>query len=144
MRWRWWTFITALRLRRLGGRLVVQASSTPRLEGPLRVETGPRPGTVTLRVGREVRIGRDCIIDLADDADGVIELGDGVLLQSRIRLQPWGGAIRIGEHTQVRDGCELKSRGSCGSARAWSARATRACIATRRSRSAITSVWAIA
>jgi len=111
MRWRWWTFIAALRLRRLGGRLVVQASSTPRLEGPLRVETGPRPGTVTLRVGRDVRIGRDCVIDLADDADGVIELADGALLQSRIRLQPWGGAIWIGEHTQVRDGCELKSRG---------------------------------
>jgi acetyltransferase-like isoleucine patch superfamily enzyme len=111
LRWHLWRLIAAARLRRLGGRLVVEAASTPRLEGPLRLEPGPRPGTLTLRLGREVRIGRDCVLDLADRVDGLIELADGALLQSRVRLQPWGGAIRIGEHTQVRDGCELKSRG---------------------------------
>ena len=111
MRWRLWKLIAATRLRRLGGRLVVEAGESPRLDGPLRLETGPRPGTVTLRIGRAVRIGRDCVIDLADGVDGVIELADGVVLQSRVRLQPWGGAIRLGAHTQVRDGCELKSRG---------------------------------
>ena len=111
MRWRWWRLIAAARLRRLGGRLVVDAAAAPRLDGPLRLETGPSPGTLTLRIGRAVRIGRDCVLDLADGADGVVELADGALLQSRVRLQPWGGAIRIGEHTQVRDGCELKSKG---------------------------------
>jgi acetyltransferase-like isoleucine patch superfamily enzyme len=111
MRWRWWRLIAAARLRRLGGRLVVEATGTPRLDGPLRLECGPRPGTLTLRLGRAVRIRRDCVIDLADGVDGVIELADGARLQSRVRLQPWGGAIRIGEHTQVRDGCELKSKG---------------------------------
>jgi acetyltransferase-like isoleucine patch superfamily enzyme len=111
VRWRWWRLIAAARLRRLGGRLVVESAGTPRLEGPLRLECGPRPGTLTLRLGRAVRIGRDCVIDLADGADGLIELGDGALVRSRVRLQPWGGAIRIGEHTQVRDGCELKSKG---------------------------------
>ena len=111
MRWRLWKLIAATRLRRLGGRLVVEAGESPRLDGPLRLETGPRPGTVTLRIGRAVRIGRDCVIDLADGVDGVIELADGVVLKSRVRLQPWGGAIRLGAHTQVRDGCELKSRG---------------------------------
>jgi acetyltransferase-like isoleucine patch superfamily enzyme len=111
VRWRWWRLIAAARLRRLGGRLVVETAGTPRLEGPLQLECGPRPGTLTLRLGRAVRIGRDCVIDLADGADGLIELGDGALVQSRVRLQPWGGAIRIGEHTQVRDGCELKSKG---------------------------------
>jgi acetyltransferase-like isoleucine patch superfamily enzyme len=111
MRWLWWRLIAAARLRRLGGRLVVEAAGTPRLAGPLRLELGPHPGTLTLRLGRAVRIGRDGVIDLADGADGVIELADGVLLQARVRVQPWGGAIRIGEHTQVRDGCELKSKG---------------------------------
>ena len=111
MRFRLWRLIAAARLRRLGGRLVVEAVGTPRLDGPLRLETGPRPGTVTLRLGRAVRIGRDCVIDLADGVDGVLELADGVRLQSRVRLQPWGGAIRLGAHTQVRDGCELKSKG---------------------------------
>jgi len=110
VRWLLWKLIAAARLRRLGGRLVVVGGS-PRLDGPLRLECGARPGTLTLRVGRAVRIGRDCVIDLADGVDGVIELADGVLLQSRVRLQPWGGAIRLGDHTQVRDGCELKAKG---------------------------------
>src|SRR5919197_3234751 len=111
LRWRWWTLVAAARLRRLGGRLVVEADGAPRLRGPLRLETGPRPGTLTLRIGRDVRVGRDCVIDLADGADGTIELGDGVQLQARVRLQPWGGAIRLGDRAQLRDGCELKSKG---------------------------------
>jgi acetyltransferase-like isoleucine patch superfamily enzyme len=111
LRWRCWRLVAAARLRRLGGRLVVEATGTPRLRGPLRLETGPGPGTLTLRAGRDVTIGRECIVDLADGLDGTIELGDGAVLQSRVRLQPWGGAIRVGAHAQVRDGCELKSRG---------------------------------
>jgi acetyltransferase-like isoleucine patch superfamily enzyme len=111
LRWRWWTLVARARLRRLGGRLLVEARGMPRLRGPLRLETGPRPGTTTLRVGQNVTIGRECILDLADGVDGTVELGDGAVLQSRVRLQPWGGAIRIGSLAQVRDGCELKSRG---------------------------------
>jgi acetyltransferase-like isoleucine patch superfamily enzyme len=111
LRWRWWKLIVGARLRRLGGRLAIEANGTPRLDGPLRLQTGPRPGVLTLRLGRDVRIGRDCVVDLADGCDGVIDLADGALLQSRVRLQPWGGAIRVGAHTQVRDGCELKAKG---------------------------------
>jgi acetyltransferase-like isoleucine patch superfamily enzyme len=111
VRFRWWALVTRARLRRLGGRLVLERQGTPRMRGPLRVELGARAGTLTVRLGRGVVIGRDCVIDLADGADGTIELGDGVWLHSRIRLQPWGGAIRVGPSTQVRDGCELKSKG---------------------------------
>jgi acetyltransferase-like isoleucine patch superfamily enzyme len=111
LRFRWWAFVTSVRLRRLGGRLVLEAAGTPRMRGPLRVETGARPGTLTLRLGRGVTVGRDCVIDLADDSDAIVELGDEALLQSRVRLQPWGGAIRVGASTQIRDGCELKSKG---------------------------------
>ena len=92
-----------------------------------------------------MRIGRDCVIDLADGVDGVIELGDGVLLQSRVRLQPWGGAIRIGEHTQVRDGCELKSKGELRVGERVVVRAAlEPALPRRRSPSATTSASAIA
>lgn len=111
VRWRWWTLVAAGRLRRLGGRLLIEARGTPRLRGPLRLETGPSPGTVTLRIGRDVTVGRECVLDLADGLDGIVELGDGAVLQSRVRLQPWGGAIRVGARAQIRDGCELKSKG---------------------------------
>ena len=89
----------------------MEAAGAPRLVGPLRLETGPSPGTLTLRLGRDVRIGRDCVIDLADGVAGTVELGDGAQLQSRVRLQPWGGAIRLGPRAQLRDACELKSKG---------------------------------
>lgn len=111
LRFRWWALVTGARLRRLGGRLVLATDGAPRLRGRLHVETGTRPGTLTLRLGRDVTFGRGCVIDLADGTDGEIDIGDGVLVQSRVRLQPWGGQIRIGAHTQLRDGCELKSKG---------------------------------
>jgi acetyltransferase-like isoleucine patch superfamily enzyme len=111
VQWHWWRLVAGARLWRLGGRLVVEAAGTPRLDGRLHLELGPSPGTLTLRLGRGVRIGRDCVIDLADGADGLIDLADGALLKSRVRLQPWGGAIHVGERTQVRDGCEFKSKG---------------------------------
>ena len=113
MRWRWWRLIAAARLRRLGGRLVVDAAAAPRLDGPLRLETGPSPGTLTLRIGRAVRIGRDCVLDLADGADGVVELADGALLQSRVRLQPWrahAGPRRVRAQVQGRAACRRACR----------------------------------
>ena len=111
LRWHWWCLVAGARLRRLGGRLVIEAAGTPRVLGPLRLETGPSPGTLTLRIGRDVRIGRECILQHPDDVDGLVELGDGAQLQSRVRLQPWGGAIRLGPGAQLRDACELKSKG---------------------------------
>jgi acetyltransferase-like isoleucine patch superfamily enzyme len=111
LRFRWWAFVTGVRLRRLGGRLVLEAAGTPRMRGSLRVETGAHPGRVTLRLGRGVTIGRDCVIELADHENGIVELGDGTVLHSWIRMQPWGGAIRVGAVSQIRDGCELKSKG---------------------------------
>jgi acetyltransferase-like isoleucine patch superfamily enzyme len=103
--------VTRARLRRLGGRLVLDSQGTPRLRGRLNVEMGAHPGTLVLRVGRDVTIGRECVIELADGADGTIEIGDRAIFQSRIRLQPWGGSIRLGAGAQIRDGCELKSKG---------------------------------
>ena len=111
LRFRWWALVTRARLRRLGSRLVLDAAGPPRMRGALHVEMGARPGTLTLRLGRGVTIGRDCVIDLADGEDATVELGDETLLQSRVRLQPWGGAVRVGASCQLRDGCELKSKG---------------------------------
>jgi acetyltransferase-like isoleucine patch superfamily enzyme len=112
IRFRAWVLLTRARLRRLGAGFVCElAAAPPRALGPLRVEIDGRPGTLTLRIGRDVKIGRDCVIDLAAGRDGVIELGDRVTLQSRVRLQPWGGAIRLGDDVQLRDAAELKSSG---------------------------------
>jgi acetyltransferase-like isoleucine patch superfamily enzyme len=112
LRWRWWALATRARLRRLGGRLRLEADGTPRLLGPLHVDTPARAGTLTLRIGRGVTIGRDCVIELLPGTDGTVALGDGVVVQDRVRLQAFGGSIAIGPRTQVRDGVELKARGA--------------------------------
>jgi len=106
-----WLLVVRARVRRLGGRLVVDIEQTPRFLGLPRVEIDGYPGTLTLRIGREVKLGRDLVIDLAPGKDGTIALGDRVTLQNGVRLQPWGGAIRLGDDVQIRDRCELKSAG---------------------------------
>jgi len=111
LRFRVWLAFTAARLRRLGGRLIADVEQTPRCLGLPRLELDGSPGTLTLRIGRDVRLGRDLVIDLAGGLDGTVEIGDRVSFQNGVRLQPWGGAIRLSDDAQIRDRCELKSAG---------------------------------
>jgi acetyltransferase-like isoleucine patch superfamily enzyme len=106
-----WALATRARLRRLGGDFVLDVAAPPRLLGLPHVDIDGLPGTLTLRIGRDVKLGRDLVLDLAAGRDGEIVLGDGVTLQDGVRLQPWGGRIRIDAGAQVRDRCELKSTG---------------------------------
>ena len=114
LRFRAWVLRTRARLARLGCRLVVETDGTPRFDDLPHVvidTLGDGRGSLTLRIGRDCRIGRELTLDLWTHTDGVVEIGDRCHLQDRIRLQPWGGAIRLGPQVQVRDGVELKSRG---------------------------------
>ncbi|UTI62725.1 acyltransferase [Paraconexibacter antarcticus] len=111
LRFRVWALGVRLRLRRLGGALVLDVAAPPRLRGLPHVDIDGFPGTLTLRIGRDVQIGRDLVLDLAAGVDGEIVLGDGVTLQDGVRLQPWGGRIEVQAGAQVRDRCELKSTG---------------------------------
>jgi acetyltransferase-like isoleucine patch superfamily enzyme len=111
VRFRAWALVLGLRLRRLGGRLVLEAAATPRFLALPQVEIDGHPGTLTLRMGRDVKLGRGLVIDLASGLDATVELGDRVSFQNGVRLQPWGGAIRLADDVQVRDRCELKSAG---------------------------------
>ncbi len=111
LRFRLWAAGVRLRLRRLGGDLVLDARAVPRLRGLPHVDIDGRPGVLTLTIGHDVKIGRDLVIDLADGTDAEIRLGDRVTLMDSVLLQPWGGAIRLGDRVQVRGHCELKSSG---------------------------------
>ncbi|HWC27614.1 MAG TPA: SDR family NAD(P)-dependent oxidoreductase, partial [Solirubrobacteraceae bacterium] len=114
MRFRAWVLTTQARLVRLRCRLVVEVAGTPRFDELPRIVTdavGEGGGSLTLRIGRDCRFGRELTLDLWTHADGVLEIGDRCQFQDRIRLQPWGGAIRVGEQVRVRDAAELKSKG---------------------------------
>lgn len=111
LRFRAWAVLTAARLRRLGGRLVLEVAEVPRVLGLPSVEIDGHPGTLTLRIGHGVKLGRGLVFDLRHGLDGTVEIGDRVTFQNGVRLQPWGGAIRLADGAQVRDRCELKSAG---------------------------------
>ncbi len=109
-----WILQTRARLARLGCRFVVEADGTPRFDDLPHIaidRIGDGRGSLTLRIGRDCRLGRDLTLDLWTHVDAVIEIGERCHFQNRIRLQPWGGAIRLGALVQVRDGAELKSKG---------------------------------
>jgi acetyltransferase-like isoleucine patch superfamily enzyme len=109
-----WVLQTRARLARLGCRFVVEADGTPRFDDLPHIaidRMGEGHGSLTLRIGRDCRFGRDLTLDLWTHTDAIIEIGARCHFQNRIRLQPWGGAIRLGPLVQVRDGSELKSKG---------------------------------
>jgi acetyltransferase-like isoleucine patch superfamily enzyme len=104
--------VARARLARLGCRLEVRAAATPRLFGLPLLEIEPTGrGALLLVLGRDVKLGRDLTLDVRTGDGGAVVLGDRVTFQNRVRLQPWGGTIRLADDVQVRDGCELKSKG---------------------------------
>jgi len=114
VRFQAWVLATRARLARLNCSLIVQTDGTPRFDELPHVvidTLGKGRGSLTLLIGRDCRFGRELTLDLWTHADGLIDIGPGCHFQDRIRLQPWGGAIRLGPCAQVRDGAELKSRG---------------------------------
>lgn len=110
-RFRAWALVVRARLRRLGGDLVLVAPVAPRMRGLPHVDVDGRPGTLTLRIGRDVKLGRDVVIDLAPGAGGEIVLHDRVTVGDGVRLQPWAGRMELDEDATIRDRCEIKSTG---------------------------------
>jgi acetyltransferase-like isoleucine patch superfamily enzyme len=103
-----WAAWLRLQVRRRGGRLELQAPHGARLDSWPHVDVDASPGTVVLRIGRGVSLGRALHLDFRA---GTLDLGDGVYFQHGARVQLRGGAITLGKHTHVRDGAVLKSDG---------------------------------
>jgi acetyltransferase-like isoleucine patch superfamily enzyme len=110
MAFRLWTALLALRLRRGGARLSVDAPHGARMDTWPHVSIGDGLRSFTLRVGRGVKLGRATHLDL-QAGDNVLEIGDGAYLLHGVRLQLRDGSIRLGPHVNLRDGVVLKSQG---------------------------------
>jgi acetyltransferase-like isoleucine patch superfamily enzyme len=112
-RFRAWAARLDLELRVRGGRLVLEAEPGVRFDSPphLRFPEGPGGGTTTLRLGREVDLGRDMILELWPGAENVLEAGEGTAFGRAAKVQIRAGAIRLGRGVQIRDFCNVKSLG---------------------------------
>lgn len=115
LRLRLWTSELRLRLRRQGVRLDLDVGEDVRFAGRPRLDVDTHDarasGSVLLRIGAHARVGRDLILDVRPGGENVVELGEGCRLGDHVRLQLRGGTIRVGDHANVRDFCELKSSG---------------------------------
>lgn len=110
-----WALGLRMRLRRQGVRFELNVGRNVRFAGPPRLDIDLHDatpgGSLVVRIGAHAQIGRDLVLDVRPGGDHVLELGEGCLLQDHVRLQLRGGAIRLADHVNIRDFCELKSSG---------------------------------
>ncbi|MDP2712084.1 MAG: acyltransferase [Solirubrobacteraceae bacterium] len=98
------------RLRRAGGRLKLDAPHGAHFYELPAVEVHPyggKAGTLTIRLGEHVQLGRGQILDVWAAADNTLALGDRVTFRAGTRIQLRGGSVRIGEDSTIRDYCLL-------------------------------------
>ena len=116
LRFRLWAAALRVRLSRHGIRVTVRAVTTPRFHTLPRVELGLEdaavagPGSLELRLGRDVRLGRDLVLQVSPGAASRLDAGDGVVFESWCRVQLEGGVIVLGDGVHVRDLVLLKSK----------------------------------
>ena len=109
-----WVVWLRIRLRRVGARLDLDAPHGARLMGPPRLRlqsTGVGTGTFTLRVGRDVRIGPDLVLDLSADGTNELALGDGTSIRDWAVIELRSGSISVADRVQLRSWTVLKSSG---------------------------------
>ncbi|HEX4364322.1 MAG TPA: acyltransferase [Solirubrobacteraceae bacterium] len=98
------------RLHRAGGRLKLDAPHGAHFYELPAIEIHPYgggAGTLTIRLGEHVQLGRGLILDVWAGADNALELGDRVTFRAGTRVQLRGGTVRIGSDSTIRDYCLL-------------------------------------
>jgi acetyltransferase-like isoleucine patch superfamily enzyme len=127
VRFRLWVLRTRRALARAGCDLELVAphgatfSTLPAVEATLQHlgehATDGRRGKLRIEIGQWVHLGRNTVIEVLPSADNVLRLEDGVRCFGSVRFVLFGGRIRVGPHTRLRDAVMLKSSGDldCGS-----------------------------
>jgi carbonic anhydrase/acetyltransferase-like protein (isoleucine patch superfamily) len=111
LRFALWAAGLRLRLRRHGGRLVLDAPHGARLRSPPHVEVDLAGGAphLTLRLGRDVSLGRALVLEVGGRCE--LAVGDAAWFGHAPRVQLRGGRVTVGARSHVRDGSVLKSDG---------------------------------
>jgi acetyltransferase-like isoleucine patch superfamily enzyme len=113
-RFRLWAAHLDLELRRSGGRLVLDAPHGLKFDAPPHlkvIRTGDGDGTFTLRVGRDVTIGRNVLIEAWATGTNELELQDRAYILDGVRVRMRSGRIVMGPRSNLRDYVQVKSQG---------------------------------
>jgi len=111
LRFRLWALFLRAQLRRRGAVLVVDAPHGARMDSFPHLAFDGAGGSVTIRIGRGVKLGRATHLDLSLGGANVLEIGDATYFLHGVRLQLRSGAIRLAAAVNLRDGVVLKSEG---------------------------------
>lgn len=109
-----WVAWLRLRLARFGARLELDAAEAPHLEAFPRLRIfpdGEGDSRFRLRLGRDVRIGRNVVIELFAGGSNALELGERGRVLNAVRIALRGGSVAFGPDCLVRDGVWIKSAG---------------------------------
>ena len=112
-----WAARLRVELARNGGRLILDAPHGATFDEPPLIKAshhGPHAGagTLTLRLGRDVDLGRHTVLQVWGAGHNTLEIGDRTTLGQGVRLTLRDGAIRLGPEVEVRDVVYLKSDGA--------------------------------
>jgi acetyltransferase-like isoleucine patch superfamily enzyme len=109
-----WAAHLDIELRRRGGRLVLDAPHGLTFDAPPSIKAlkrGEGDGTLTLRAGRNVALGRNVQLEVWAEGTNVLDFGDDSYVLDGVRLSLRSGTIRLGPAANVRDYSMLKSQG---------------------------------
>jgi acetyltransferase-like isoleucine patch superfamily enzyme len=101
-------------LRRAGGRLELDAPHGAHFYELPKLEIhpyGPGDGTLRLRLGEHVMLGRGLILEVWAAAQNTIVVEDRATFRAGVRVQMRGGAVRVGRDARVRDYSLLEASG---------------------------------
>lgn len=108
----WQRYVTA-RLGRLGVTVRWEVTGPPHFWTLPRLEPvvgTPGPGSLTVRLGRDVKLGRELVLEVWTGAQNVLEVGDRSTFEAFCRVQLQGGTVRLAHDVHVRDLVLLKTK----------------------------------
>src|SRR3954447_2281506 len=109
-----WVERLRFELARQGGRLIVEAPHGARFDRAPAIKAFPAgegSGVTRLRLGRDVRLGRNATLELWAKGDNLLEIGDGARLLNDVRIALRSGSATFGPDCLIRDGVWVKVDG---------------------------------
>ena len=114
-RFRAWAARLRFELWRQGGRLEIEAPHGVHFDSAPNIRAFPSgngDGLLRLRIGRDVRLGRNMTIEVFAQGNNELAIGDGARFLANVRITLRSGTLLLGSDCLVRDGAWIKVDGT--------------------------------